>query len=302
MLTEQAVHISDTCYDKNAIVYSDSEIKPKACILYFHGGGLLYGTKSDLPDTHKKTLTQAGYCIIAFDYPLAPAVKLDTILEDACASVNSYLERPELYLGHLPDSGGDGSGKGSASKAEAALPYFLWGRSAGAYLSLLTAAKGEFQKAPQGILSYYGYGFLCDGWFLTPSRYYQTLPPVAESALDAIPSEIHAEGDLNTHYSVYVYARQTGTWTDLIYEGRQKFFYLDYTLRLCDKLPCPLFCAHSTGDTDVPYEEFLELCNKFRAQRFVASHTMHDFDRDEENPITGRLLEATIKSLEAKLN
>ena len=295
MLQSKEIPIPSEYYDKHATLYFDTAQKPKACILYFHGGGLLYGTRTDLPAHHLISLTEAGYCIAAYDYPLAPAAKLELILADVCASVNHYITNPSLYL----DACGAISGAGGSLEA---LPYFLWGRSAGAYLSLIAGARGNFSQKPAGILSYYGYGFLCDGWFMTPSNYYCTLPAVGGSALDAIPPGIHASGDLNTHYSVYVYARQTGKWTDLIYDGRQKFFYLDYTLRTFDKLPCPVFCAHSTGDTDVPYSEFLELCSRYHAQRFVASHNMHDFDRDEKNPVTMRLLEATIKFLDMKLD
>lgn len=282
MLLEKVIPVSNEFYEKNATLYYDTDTAPKACILYFHGGGLLYGTRTDLPKFHKETLTKAGYRIIAFDYPLAPAAKLDLILDDVCASINHYLENFSLYT-------------------EEKLPYFLWGRSAGAYLCLLAGAGGKYTEKPAGILSYYGYGFLCDGWFMTPSKYYNTLPAVNDTALRAVPSGIHADGDLDTHYSVYVYARQQGNWIDLIYAGRQKFFYLDYTLRVCEKMPCPLFCTHSTGDTDVPYSEFLELCGRYRAQRFVASHNMHDFDRDEESAVTARLLEATVKFLDLKL-
>ena len=285
MLRTSEIRIPNELYEKYATIYYDTAQKTKACILYFHGGGLLYGTRNDLPELHLKSITEAGYRIIAFDYPLAPAAKLDLIFEDICTSVRFYLENPSLCTEGSPE----------------APPYFLWGRSAGAYLCLLASALGKFPQKPAGILSYYGYGFLCDGWFLTPSRYYLTLPAVHESALHAVPDYLHTNGDLNTHYSVYVYARQTGKWIDLIYTGRQKFFYLNYTLRTCEKLPCPLFCAHSTGDTDVPYSEFLELCSKYRPQRFVASHNMHDFDRDETNPVTMRLLEATLKFLDLKL-
>ena len=113
-----------------------------------------------------------------------------------------------------------------------------------------------------------------------------------------ISEGIHADGDLDTHYSVYVYARQQGNWIDLFYEGREKFFYLDYTLRACDKLPCPLFCAHSTGDTDVPFSEFTELSNKYHAKRFIVSGTEHDFDRDTENPFTQKVLDETVAFIE----
>lgn len=91
---------------------------------------------------------------------------------------------------------------------------------------------------------------------------------------------------------------QQGNWIDLFYEGREKFFYLDYTLRACDKLPCPLFCAHSTGDTDVPFSEFTELSNKYHAKRFIVSGTEHDFDRDTENPFTQKVLDETVAFIE----
>lgn len=159
------------------------------------------------------TLTQAGYAIIAFDYPLAPAAKLEMIMNDVESSIQYYIDHSDELIKNPKSS-------------EGSLPYFLWGRSAGAYLCLIAAAKGTYTQAPAGILSYYGYGFLCDNWFKEPSRHYCTLPKVPESALCVIPEGIHADGDLDTHYSVYVYARQQGNWIDLFYEGREKFFYL----------------------------------------------------------------------------
>lgn len=282
MLLKKELSIPNKIYEKKVTIYSDTDITPRACIIYFHGGGLLYGTREDLPDLHLKMLTEAGYCIAAFDYPLSPAAKLDLIMEDIIDSVNHYIDNSELYAGSN-------------------LPYFLWGRSAGAYLCLLIAASGKCKTPPAGLLSYYGYGFLCDGWFMAPSKYYCTLPMVDSTVLSTIPSGVHASGGLDTHYSVYVYARQQGNWVDLIYAGRQKFFYLDYTLRMCDKMPCPLFCAHSINDTDVPYSEFVELCNRYKAKRFIASCNVHDFDRDESNSFTKLLLDKTIEFLNERL-
>ena len=97
MLQSTEISIPGKFYEKHATLYFDTDHKPKACILYFHGGGLLYGTKTDLPDFHVKTLTEAGYQIIAFDYPLAPAAKLDLILEDVYASVNHYIKYASMY-------------------------------------------------------------------------------------------------------------------------------------------------------------------------------------------------------------
>lgn len=280
MLEKRTLTISDAGYPKTALIYSDWRSDPKACILYFHGGGLLYGNKNDLPERHIKALTQAGYVIVAYDYPLAPAAKLPQILEDVRASISHYIEHPLEYYSR-------------------ALPYFLWGRSAGAYLCLIAAAYGSFSQKPLGILSYYGYGFLCDHWFQTPSPYYQTLPKVDENCLSSLPGKIETTGDLMNHYSIYVYARQTGKWFSLLYEGREKFFYLDYTLRTCDRLPCPLFAAHSTNDNDVPFDEFRELCSRYQPRTFIAACDTHDFDREEDNPFTKKLLESTLAFLNA---
>lgn len=265
-------------YKKKMTLYIDDAIAPKACILYFHGGGLLYGLREDLPDLHIEMFTKAGYAILSYDYPLAPAATLEVIHKDVLDSVHNYLANAAQYVGTQ-------------------LPYFLWGRSAGAYLCLLAAAKGDFFVNPHGIISYYGYGFLCDTWFNTPSAFYQTLPAVLASCLDNISNEIETEGPMNTHYMRYVYARQSGNWKNLIFKDRDKFLYLNYSLRLCDHLPCPLFCAHSTGDTDVPYEEFLELQKRYRPEIFVASTDVHDFDRLTETAAAQELLKLTIKFL-----
>lgn len=275
MLEKTIETIETEFFKKSATIYKDYEVETKATILYFHGGGLLYGNREDLPDLHLQTLTQAGFSIISFDYPLAPAAKLDTILQDVVESVHWYLKKERPVT----------------------LPYFLWGRSSGAYLCLLAAANGKLDPAPSGLLSYYGYGFLCDNWYQEPSSFYKTLPPVYETCLSGTPKALHCQGDLDTHYSIYVYARQTGKWKDLIYEGREKYFFLNYSLRAKENLPCPLFCAHSTGDPDVPFQEFLALCNRYNPKRFIASTKEHDFDRNTDNPQTKKLLEESIQFL-----
>lgn len=285
--------IKCTLYDKYVTIYKNPDVPVKSRILYFHGGGLLYGSREDLPTEHIELLTSSGYEILAFDYPLAPAADLELILEDVCQSINDTITE-SLY------SAAADSAHESISAFPASLPYFLWGRSSGAYLCLLAAASGKLKQDPAGILSYYGYGFLCDDWFCTPSSYYRTLPPVNASCLDAVPQHLHAIGPLDTHYSSYVHARQTGSWKQLIYKGREKFFYLNYSLRACTTLPCPVFAAHSTGDTDVPYAEFLELCSRYKALRFIAPGKMHDFDRDPENPFTKQLLKATVAFLDTQ--
>ncbi|MBQ4045749.1 MAG: alpha/beta hydrolase fold domain-containing protein, partial [Lachnospiraceae bacterium] len=263
-------------------IYRDPDVSPRVCLLYFHGGGLLYGSREDLPELHLKTLTGAGCVIWAFDYPLAPAARIHVIYSDAADSVNYYINQAESLIG-------------------ARLPYVLWGRSAGAWLALITASKASFPIPPAGVVSFYGYGFLTDNWYCMPSSYYKKLlPPVDESLIDNLSPVITGKAPLNERYMVYIYARQTGKWKDMIYEGRDKFFYMNFTLRLVDRFPCPLFAAHSTGDTDVPYAEFTELCAKYETTRFIATAETHDFDRNEADVETANVLRKMISWLEKK--
>jgi acetyl esterase len=278
------IDLKNPNYLKKATVYAPDGEAPRGAVLYFHGGGLLYGEREDLPDAHIAAFTGAGCAVIAFDYPLAPAADLDQILKDVRESVDTFIEKPELF--GLPEN----------------LPYFLWGRSAGAYLALMTGAAADLSRSPAGILSYYGYGFLTDRWDDLPSPYYNTLPAVKKDAFDAVPQDLHADGPMDTHFCLYVYARQTGSWRKLIYKGRDKFFYLNDTLRTVDKLSAPLFAAHAIADPDVPYAEFTALCSKFHPeQRYVDAGDVHDFDRDTDNLSAQKVLKRSVAFMESHL-
>ena len=267
MLQEKIYTVSTTPYLKQVTVITDTDIRPKGCVIYFHGGGLLYGDRDDLPQLHKELFTQAGYAVWACDYPLAPASILPEIMESTLDSIRDYAEHAAERLGEK-------------------VPYFLFGRSAGAYLALMTAASEGLAMKPSGVISFYGYGFFLDNWFMEPDPWYQKLPKVPASILDHVSKEKHVSGALDPYYSLYVYARQTGAWKDLIYQGRDKFFYLDYTLRLKDSLGAPLFALHNTGDPDIPFGEFTELCAKYPPKdRFIVAGDEHDFDRNESNPV-----------------
>ena len=278
MLQKKEYVFKNTFYQKYVTVYRDLQVPIKAHILYFHGGGLLYGNRNDLPANHIHTFTQAGFQILSFDYPLAPAADLQIILHDICTSINEVCQ--QLTKHQITP-----------------LPYFLFGRSAGAYLCMLAVTSNQLKVIPSGIISWYGYGFLCDNWFCTPNAYYCSLPPVSSSCLTHISKIPEATGSLDTHFSIYVYARQTGLWKNFFYQGREKLFYLKYSLRTYEKLPCPLFAAHCIGDADVPFEEFTQICNRFHPQRFIACGNTHDFDRDPQNPFTKQLLQETLTFL-----
>ena len=56
MLEKKEFEIPSEKFKKGATVYTDSDTPVKAAIIYFHGGGLLYGRRKDLPRPHLNTL------------------------------------------------------------------------------------------------------------------------------------------------------------------------------------------------------------------------------------------------------
>ena len=263
-LKRPAVPLEATIYKKG-----DGSVSYQGVLLYFHGGGLIFGHRHDLPDTHILTFLNKGYAVISFDYRLGPASEISEIMEDVCFSVDWYLKNQTQLFGRI-------------------LPYYLFGRSAGAYLCLL-AGKKEFDQSPAGILSYYGYTFLEEGWYKYPAPHYQKLG----EALDGLDTkamyhtaqrEICTQAPPKQRYALYADARRSGTWLSCFHKGREKDFYLNYTFRGqtdFSQYP-PVFLAHSLRDTDVPYMESKRLTSLLpKTQLHTAGGSVHEFDEQQ---------------------
>lgn len=250
----------------------------KGLVFYFHGGGFIYGRKDDLPPYYLKSLMDEGYALINLDYPLLPQSSFENILASALEAVDFVLDKSES-LG-IPDS-----------------PFFLWGRSAGAFLAMLSASR--LKSKPRAVISYYGYGFLTPSWYDSPSSYYLGYPRISKKKLESLLER----GDERERFLIYLYARQTGSWLSLISNNRERDFLERYSLaNVQDPENFPsLFLAHSFKDPDVPFLESLELSRLFRRSTlFSSSSPSHDFDskagRERE-----RLLDSTLKFLNSNI-
>lgn len=285
MIISKDISIPCQQYEKAATLYYDDFQPPKAAILYLHGGGLIYGSRKDLPEYHINALCSAGFAIVAMDYVLAPAAKIDEIVNDVSSSITWFLENCERLFSRP-------------------LPYFLWGRSAGAYLCLLML-KERFSSPPSGIVSYYGYGLLCDAWFNSPNEFYNRYPLVSKDCLGALATSPCGVKSIDACFPAYVHLRQTGGWSTLF--ASEDGSRLEDSFSLRDFVPpadiCPMFFAHSTNDTDVPFSEFTALAKKFPgSSRNVVSAHVHDFDRDTGSPFARALISDTLFFLLSSLN
>lgn len=255
-------------------IYKSKKDIIKGSIIYLHGGGFLLGSKYDLPKYHIKNITEAGYNIVSLNYPLAPESRFPVIVDFILESINSFIKN----INH---------------------PYFLWGRSAGAYLSLLAYGKG-LDKEPNGIISYYGYGLLISDWYDTPSEKYLEESLIKKEAINnLIGDNIIFSSPVNPRYLLYLYARQSGKWINMITDMSVDDFISRYNLNNfnLEEYP-PVLLAHSTKDYDVPYEESVALSKKISNSKLLTfTSDEHDFDRDIDDKNTIRLISETIKFL-----
>lgn len=92
-----------------------------------------------------------------------------------------------------------------------------------------------------------------------------------------------AKGPLQTRYAIYLYARQTGRWLDLILPDKKcqnQFSLSDDELA---SLP-PVFIAQSKTDNDVPFQQGENLSEKVSSAKFITlEQANHDFDSDPTN-------------------
>jgi len=262
-------------FKTNTTIYNSKLKSAKGNILYFHGGGFIFGSNNDLPKYHIDTITKAGYNILTINYPLAPESKFADIIKYVICIINFYV-------------------------ANINTPYFLWGRSAGAYLSLLATSKG-LDKKPSGIISYYGYGLFIQGWCSNPSEHYLKYPLVDNSMVEnLIGNEIIYSDHTNLRFLIYLQARQTGNWIKIISNTIEEDFLKDYSLKDFDFIHFPptLF-AHGSKDIDVPYEESLKLHHKVQNSKLLTFNTReHDFDKNTDSLDTFRLMKETIQFLD----
>ncbi len=261
METENFINIDS----KNLTIWKPKkENDKKVAIVYFHGGGLIFGNRNDLPKLYTDLFLQEGFTIFSYDYPLAPEATLSEINETIFKIYCSFAE--EYYKDNFKE-------------------VFLFGRSAGAYLCLVLAKRISNYNTlptPKGIIDFYGYYDLKSTFLKEPSPYYNTFGKVQDTILESFSIK-DKSADNNTkalRYSLYVYARQNGSLLDIWRTKEEDLEVYSLTEKDFDLLP-PLFITASSGDKDVPMSQSKNLFRKHQKSyaRWVY-YLDHDFDRN----------------------
>ena len=262
-----------------------AEFKPaknpsdKPTLIYIHGGGFILGERADLPELYINMLNDAGYNLLLLDYPLAPEADLAMIHHYLAQALEWFHVNHQAILG-----------LNSAN-------YYLFGRSAGAYLALLLSAKNP-SKYQKGIIAFYGYYSMLSDAFMKPSDYYLQFPKHSFMDLyDLTDQGILTEASVKSRYVLYIDYRQTGEWLSKVLPDRSQWEYYSLSDQELSKLPQTFLTASNT-DKDVPYDSSVHLSNTIPNNEFhPVENQYHDFDRDFNNPISINIYQSLLKWL-----
>ena len=235
-------------YQIHADVYKSKDDNLQPCIIFIHGGGLIFGNRGMLPPEQVELYIAAGYTIISIDYRLAPETKLKDILEDVQDAYQwVYNEGPNLFM---IDSD----------------RIAIIGHSSGGYLALM--AGFSVHPRPKALVSFYGYGDISGEWYSLPDPNYIKEPAIlAEVAYQGVGGSIttgtQMEGPNDKRWIFYQYCRQQGLLPKEItghdpqnsHELLQQYcpvkhIYHDYP---------PTLLLHGDQDKEVPFEQSIQM-------------------------------------------
>ncbi len=253
-----------------------ANIKNKT-ILYYHGGGLIYGTRKDLPLPYLTGFLEAGYHVLTVDYPLTPETSFEDMMDKVSASLTWFIQ------------------EGVETLQIESNDYILFGRSAGAYLvSYLT--KKVTSKKPSHLILLYGYYDLEDIHLIGKSSHYNKMMKIDSRQFYSLiqPNPI-TSGQVEKRYLMYLYLRQTGTWPFLREDLRK-----EYSLKQEDFKDFPkTFLAFSHDDVDVPPTQSSKMITMIPdTKTFTVDHEEHDFDRDPTKEVSKNLYREIISWLD----
>jgi acetyl esterase/lipase len=201
---------------------------------------------------------QGERVVLSIDYRLAPETKLPAIIEDVQDAFR-WIHRQgprELNI--------------DVEKLVVA------GGSAGGYLTLMTGFC--VRPRPRALISLSGYGGIVGPWYAQPSPFYLQQPRVskAEAYASVGTACVSEPPEKNQRGTFYLYCRQNGIWPKQVsghdLKADAKLFNRYCPVRNVSAEYPPTVLIHGTADTDVPYEEAVNMDEAL--SRFKVAHKL----------------------------
>jgi len=255
--------------------------------IWWHGGGLLQGTRKGISPHHLSAPAKHNICIISADYRLSPQTRLPGILSD-CKAAMDFVRSPAFTL--ATDDRVDAS------------RMVLSGSSAGGWLALLAgtgigyAACGLEPPAPvSGIAALYPITDLSDPFWTTkqhPVSYMPRVVPDAEVApfLDPAAAKV-AFTTLDSKRAVfYHYMVQEGILESLLLDGTGvpgSAFAVAPAIRTGTFTVPPTYIIHGDIDDKVPCRQARDVVEALKDMRADVEYEElpgvdHLFDKDSK--------------------
>ena len=245
-------------------------------LVWIHGGALIKGHRQSIPVHQLHMYLNEGLTVVSLDYRLAPETKLKAIIEDI---QDAY----QWVRNEVPKWARTDSDR-----------VAIMGQSAGGYLTLMMGFC--VSPRPKALIAFYGYGDILSTWYRHPDPFYLRQPLVSkEEAYGAITNRIVANSvGLSNRDRLYLYCRQQGLWPQLVagFDADSLPDALDAFRPVRNVTPeyPPTLLLHGDADTDVPYEESVEMSRQLG--RYGVKHQLitlpgkgHVFDAEVEDPL-----------------
>ncbi|GAA5900641.1 hypothetical protein JCM5296_006735 [Sporobolomyces johnsonii] len=237
-----------------------SKENPVGILVWWHGGGLLQGSRKGIPPHLLAAPSEHNLCLVSPDYRLAPQTRLPSILSDIAALL-SFIRSP-AFVDH-PDV------EGKVDPARVVVS----GSSAGGWLALLAglgvgfdAAGVERPERVQGVAALYPISNLEDPFWTT------------EQHRTRVTSFTEPDSRRNKFYD---YMIQEALLPSLLLEGTgvdAKEFSIARAVRegkTIEPLP-PVYLIHGDIDDKVPHRQSTDVVAALRARG-----AMHEFETKE---------------------
>ncbi|KAJ7446181.1 Alpha/Beta hydrolase protein [Mycena galericulata] len=264
-----------------------TETSKTPVLVWWHGGGLLQGTRKSVSPHHLSAPAKHNVCIVSPDYRLAPQTRFPGILAD-CKAALDFIRSPTFALAT--------ENRVDASKIVTS------GSSAGGWLSFLAgtgigyAACGLDVPAPvSGITALYPISNLADPFWTTkqhPVSYMPRIVPEAEVAAFLNPAaEKISFSAVDSKRSVfYHYMVQEGILESLLLDGTgipASAFGVAPALKTGKFVVPPTYVIHGDIDDKVPVRQARGVVEALKELKADVTYEElpgvdHLFDRDHK--------------------